>query len=93
MTNSSRRYVVPDHVLSRHVGDEAVLLSMESERYFALEGAGPRIWALLCEKERASASDLVAVLSDEYEVDSAVLESDVLAMLASLHGHGLIEAE
>jgi hypothetical protein len=93
MTGESPKYVIPDHVLSRHAGDQTVLLSMESERYFALEGAGPRIWELLCEQGSASATDLVEVLADEFDVERSVLESDVLGILESLRGHGLIDAE
>ena len=90
MTQQEARYRIPEHVLSRDAGSETIVLSMESERYFALDGTGPRVWELLTERGAATADELVAALAQEYEVDLSVLSTDVAAMLASLLQHGLV---
>jgi hypothetical protein len=90
MSHPGSQYRVPEHVLSRQAGGETIVLSMESERYFALDGAGPRVWQLLSEHGSTTADDLVAALAQEYAVDRSILDADVAAMLASLLQHGLI---
>ena len=47
--NPDAKLFVPPHVISRRVGDEAVLLNLESGIYFGLDGVGKRIWDSLNE--------------------------------------------
>ena len=42
--NIDTRLSVPTQVMSRLVGDETVLLDLESGLYFGLDGVGRRIW-------------------------------------------------
>jgi hypothetical protein len=78
-----------DDVLFQEVGGEAVLLKLASENYFGLDGVGTRIWVLLTEDARLQRA--FDILSDEYEVDAALLEHDLLALVERMADAGLVD--
>lgn len=70
-------------------GDEGVvLLDPEDGQYFALDETGGRVW-LLCDGSR-SASDIAAVLEQEYDVTAEEARSDVLELLKELADERLV---
>jgi hypothetical protein len=71
------------------LGDEAAILQTRSGVYYGLDPVGARIWKLL-EKPR-SVKDLRTAILDEYDVEPAQCESDLLKLLEKLHTEGLIE--
>jgi len=77
----------PD-VLFQEVGGEMVLLDLASEQYFGLDEVGVRIWTLLA--EGASVGRILDALEAEYDVERAVLERDVDALLDELAEAGLV---
>lgn len=79
---------VPDHVLSRHAGSEAVLLNLDSEEYYGLDGVGSRLWELLV--GGTTFGEVVDALSDEYDVERDVLEADLRTIVDELAEHGLV---
>jgi hypothetical protein len=74
-------------VLFREVEGEAVLLDLASERYFGLDEVGTRIWQLL--QEHSSLRKVYEVLRDEYDVEPARLEEDLLKHVRELTDAGL----
>ncbi len=79
---------VPEHVLARRAAGETVLMSLESEMYFSLEGPGSRLWELL--ESGATFGSAVDTLFDEYEVDRAELEKDMAELVNELSSNGLV---
>lgn len=74
------------------VEDGAVLLSTEAEVYYGLNAVGARVWSLL-PPVRQSMESMCASLSEEYpDVDPAVLQADVVALLEDLLREGLVVA-
>ncbi len=73
------------------LGDEAAILHLGSSTYYALRGAGPRIWELV--QHPVSVSALVRAIVAEYEVEPARCERDVLALLRELAVAGLIRRD
>jgi hypothetical protein len=82
------RFVIAEDVLSRRVGDETIILDLETERYFGLTGVGTRLWQLL--DDGMSFDRAVAVLSEEYGVDAAIVERDIREVLDDLLGSDLV---
>ena len=75
-------------VMFRELDGEAVLLNLESGKYYGLDPVGARIWSLLATpKTVARVRDSVLA---EYEVDAARCESDLLALLDALAAAGLV---
>ena len=81
-------FSIPEDVLFQDVNDEVVLLDLASEHYFGLDEVGARVWMLL--KEQKAAGQIVEELLQEYDVERAELEGDVLDLLAQLLDAGLI---
>ena len=74
--------------LSTTLGDEVVILGLNDEVYYGLDGAGARMWDLL--QTPRTLAELVDLLSAEFEVTRERLESDLEALLATLHEKGLV---
>lgn len=78
-----------EEVLFRELDGEAVLLELDSGRYFGLDEVGTRIWSLLSEDGRAR--PVLGHLVKEFEAASDRLESDLLAFLEELADERLID--
>ena len=74
--------------LFQPMGDEAVLLSLDSDHYFGLDDVGTRMYLLLT--ERLPFGEVVRRLLAEYEVGEPVLRRDLTAMVVKLERAGLI---
>ena len=80
---------LPAHVSSTTVEEDAILLNTHTNKYFALDEVGARLWNLL--NENKSLRECYQVLLQEYEVDPADLEHDILELLEQLRVHELVE--
>ena len=78
MSFQQRVTIAPD-VLFRVIGDEAVLLNLESELYLGLDSVGTRMWLVLQESPTIQAG--YDTLTGEYEVAPDVLRRDRPAAL------------
>lgn len=87
--NLSTRFSVPKGVMARIVGDETVLLDLQSGVYFGLDPVGTDVWQLLT--QGMSLADICANLVEKYEVTPAQLESDVCRLADEMHSRGLIQ--
>ena len=86
---SVRVSVAPD-VLFRLVGEEGVLVNLNTELYLGLNAVGTRMWSAI-----SSASSIQAAydqLLQEYEVEPAQLRADLEEFVDQLLGQKLIEA-
>ena len=82
------RVVPKSDVIFRALGAEAVVLNLESGTYFGLNSVGTRIWLLL---EQHDLGGTCEQLQAEYDAPRERIESDVLALVDSLEGKGLVE--
>ena len=80
--NMDSEFVIPPHVRARTVGEEMVLLHLESGIYFGLDPVGAQVWQLIqTGKSLRKACDAVI---EEYDVSREILEQDVLALARDL---------
>ena len=78
-----------EDLVSCDLEGETALMSVENGKYYGLDPVGSRIWALL---ERARpVSDLCALLREEFAVEPAQCETDVVAFLHDLAQDNLIK--
>ena len=82
------RAAVPDHVMFRELEGESVILDLNTELYFGLDPVGTRMWQLLTTAESIEAA--YADLTSEYEVDTAVLRTDLDELIETLVDKGLL---
>lgn len=76
-------------VLARTVEEEGVLVDLASGTYFGLDEVGNRIWELV--GKRGLVSQILDAIVDEYDVERAVAERDLLTLLGQLEAKGLIQ--
>ena len=77
--------------LSSDLGEETVLLDIESRVYLGLNSVGSSIWNLIAESKKVT--DVRDAIADEYQVDLDSCEQDVLNFLKELADGGLIEVQ
>jgi hypothetical protein len=78
-----------DDPLSADVGGEIVLMSMERGKYYDLDTISSDIWRRLSQPVRVA--ELCGTLVEEYDGESATIETDVLALLRQFSDLGLIQ--
>ncbi len=84
-------YRVSPEALSTVLSDGAVLLNLQTKRYYSLNETGTRVWQLL--GEGAVPSAIAATLAREYEVDEADAQRTTEELLAELVRERLIVPE
>lgn len=80
-----------EHVVFQKLEDDAVLLNLETERYFELDDVGTRMWQLLTESD--DTEHVLAQLLREYEVDESTLRDDLATLIEQLSKSGLITTD
>jgi hypothetical protein len=73
---------VPDHVLTRAVGQSTVLLDIETGRSFTLDSTGSRVWALL--SSLGSVQATFESLVHEFDADEDELLADLRMLVVQL---------
>jgi hypothetical protein len=75
--------------MDRSVGDETVILNLESGTYYGLDPVGARMWRLLGEGK--SLGEVCEILLEEYAVAREQLEADLLKLAEELANNGLVD--
>jgi hypothetical protein len=88
MVMFSDKVSVPAHVLVRFLDKEAVLLNIETERYFGLDQTGARMWQLATTATNIDAA--YQALLSEYDVDGETLREHLSELLEKLADNGLL---
>jgi hypothetical protein len=79
---------IPPDVLFQEVGEETVILSIESGNYFGLNPVASRLWDLF--QEGRSMKEVIATTLAEFEVSEECLRADLEKFLGQLQSRGLI---
>jgi hypothetical protein len=82
---------IPDDVMFRILGDEAVILNVGSGVYFGLDTVGTRMWQLM--SEHGSTEKVVEAMLSEYEVQEAQVRRDLNTLIEQLSDKGLIKTD
>jgi len=78
------------NVVSDVIDGEAVIINLETGKYFSLRESGAEIWTAL--SEGASVPELVELVRRSYEGDWHVMVRDVVALVSELQREGLVVA-
>ena len=76
------RYRAIPEALVATLSDGAVLLNLQTKRYFSLNETGTRIWELL--HQTADEETIVSTLLREYEVEEPMVRAEVRRILDEL---------
>jgi len=88
MVTTATTLTVPDQVLFRDLAGEAVLLEVETGRYYGLNETGTRMWSLLVEHGRVDMA--LQSLLQEYDVSSDRLQEELLHFVETLASRKLL---
>ena len=70
------------------VGEEAILINLNTGSYYSLNDTGTMFWGLL-DGER-TISDCAQLIATEYEVEAGMVEADLLELATDFNHEGLI---
>lgn len=76
------RYRAIAEALVATLSDGAVLLNLQTKRYFSLNETGTRIWEMV--QQTADEESIIATLQNEYDVEEPVARSEVRRILDEL---------
>jgi hypothetical protein len=85
------RIRVHDDTVFRELAGEAVLLQLDAGMYYGLDGVGTRLWQMLSETGRLR--DVFDAARQEFDVDPATLERDLLGLVSQLADKQLLVIE
>lgn len=90
MISANVRYELCPAVVSQSVGGETVIIDMQTETYFGLNGVGSVVWSLLAGS--ASVQEIVDVVVDRFDVTTERAVADIRRLLDELEEAGLVGA-
>lgn len=85
------RVSVPSRVLLQQLGEESILLDLQSECYFGLDPVGTRMWEALTGTKNVEAA--YQRLLSTYDVDAQRLRKDLEGLIGKLVENGLLETK
>ncbi|HXY29327.1 MAG TPA: PqqD family protein [Gemmatimonadaceae bacterium] len=83
------RYRIATDALAATLSDGAVLLHLETKRYYTLNETGMRVWVLL--EQGNGVDDIVRTLVAEFEVEPDAARREVDRLLEDLIRERLVE--
>jgi hypothetical protein len=81
---------IPDQVATRRMGNEMILLNLETGTYFGLDAVGSRFLELL--EQNGVLASAHRTMLQEFDVASKVLETDLLRLAEEMCAKGLLQA-
>ena len=88
MISLERTVRIGEETVFRELAGEAILLQLEAGMYFGLDPVGTRLWQLIA--ERGSLREVFEHARQEFDVDDATLERDLLALVTQLADKKLV---
>jgi hypothetical protein len=78
----SKRFIQNKQIIQSKIGDEVVMMDIDSGFYFGMNGVGSIIWQHL--SNGITLEDLINNLMNEFNVDKQTCTSDTIAFLENL---------
>ena len=79
---------INEDIIARELDGETVILNLSSGTYFGLDPVGTRVWQLL--ESKCSLKQVFDTMGQEFEVDAAMLEADLLRLVTHFCRDGLV---
>lgn len=86
--NLKAKILRSDELVEANIDDDKVMMSVESGLYFGLDAVASRVWELL--EKPLNVSELVDILTQEFDVDATQCLEDIEPFINTLHEHKLI---
>jgi hypothetical protein len=86
-----KKFAASENVIARQIGEETVILNIDTEAYFGLNEVGTFVWNRLSEAPSAVA-ELAKSVSETFDVSAEQASNDIAALFEDLQKQGLVEA-
>ena len=83
-----RKYSPSPHAVESRVGDETVILHLQSGTYFGLDLMGTHIWISL--KEGVGFNAICETITDDYDTSLETVKDDLKQLVANLVEHDIL---
>jgi hypothetical protein len=90
MVNRQSIVRATDNQVSAELSGAVVVLHMKDGLYYQLNEVGAQVWKKISEAPR-HVGDLVRAIVDEYDVEEARCEADIVALIEDMLRRGLVE--
>lgn len=80
-----------DTLVTAAVGDEVVMMDIDSGTFYLLDDIGSFLWSRLATPTRVA--DLLGTIQEHYDVSPAQCESDVTDLLDRMRDRGLVRID
>lgn len=84
-----KKIKISENSIVQEMGSGIVVLNLNTERFYELDGVGKRIWELLSDNQEYTF--IFNVLQDEYEVSAEQLQNDMTGLIGDLRKAELID--
>jgi len=84
----SAKVTISENALMQEMGDEAVILNVNNERYYGIDDVGINFWNWL--KEERDVDRVLDRAIERYGVDEEILKKDIGVFVVELHHAGLL---
>jgi hypothetical protein len=91
MLNDTRRFRCPANVAARVVDGEAIIIHLQTGRYYSAEGVGAILWQLL--DSGVTLGDIAARLTDRFGPSAQQAREDLGRFVAELVGEELLVSD
>ena len=88
--DADTRLVAAHDQVSCELDGQAVILGLDDGVYYGLNPVGATVWALL-ETGPHTVAQLRDAVTDEFEVDAATAEADLIELMGDMLARGLVE--
>ena len=78
----SKRYIQNKKIIQSKIGEEVVMMDIDSGFYFGMNGVGSKIWYYL--SSPITLDDLIRNLMIDFKVDEQTCKADTIEFLESL---------
>ena len=78
-----------NEVFANEIDGEAVMMNIQTGKYYGLDEIGSRIWELM--EQKIQVKEIIEQLQKEYDVNEQQCKTDVLNLLNELKSNQLIE--
>jgi hypothetical protein len=85
---AEQRAQVPEHVMTRVVDEQLVLLNLDNEEFYGLDEVGTAIWFAVTDAPTIAAA--MPRLLEQFDVDADILAEDTRTLLQELESRGLV---
>lgn len=91
ITLSTTIAIIPDKFIGSPIGEESMLMDLDSGNYINLNKIGTIIWNNI--EEPTKVSTICEILTQKFEIDRTICETDTVSYLQKLYDGDFIQIQ